>query len=477
MLPGPSPDGGGRNLRRWLPAIAALLAAAVVGLVLFAVTGDFFETGPGRYLTSDDPGGNLRGQISPLEALGVWHQVDFRLSFGNGLFEPGVLLACAVVGFGLWWCWRRREWTLLAGALAGISIYLVARPFTLAYFSAKALAVVAPLLTLVAVKALATRATAVALAVLAAYVVVAGTSSTLALRGAHVRPPERGPDLAAFRSIVDEQPTIYLGRDNFDPWELRGAHLLGYQSNDTALALGIDEVPGKNAGDAGPPAVDLDSVPARFLGAARYVVAPRTAYASRAPADFRTIKRTRWHVLWERRSELRPRRILAEGEAPGKVLNCQTARGRRLAHTSGVAYVRPEPVVGQKAAWRSERGTGDGAVPSGAVRVQELRLGPGTWDISLNYFSDVPVHVRAGSLATTLPPYVSDPSTFVSVGQVVSGGGALKVAVAVPARNRIQIVRTARLGTVAATRVDDLGRLAPLASACGKYVDWFRVTP
>jgi hypothetical protein len=473
-----------RRLRRWLPAIGALTLAGCVALVLIAVTGDFFDNGPGRYLTSNEPGGNFSGQLSPLEALGVWHRPDFRESFGNGLFgrsglfEPGALLACAVVAFGLWWCWRRREWALLSGALAGVTVYVVVLPFTLAYFSGKALVVVAPLLTLLGVKALATvsssnRARVAAIAVLGAYLLAAGASSTLALRGTHVRPAERGHDLAAFRSIVDGQPTIYLGRDNFAPWELRGARLLGFQSNSTGLALKIDEVPKKRTGEAHPPAADVDSVAPWFLAvSARYLVTPRTAYASRPPAEFRPIKRTRWHVLWERREPLKPREILAEGEAPGKVLDCRTARARRLARRRGVAYVRPAPVVGRPGAW-----VGGTTVASGGSRKQELRLGRGLWDISLRYFSDVPLRLKAGALDASLPPYVSDESTFFSAGRVVSDGETLRVTVTVPDRRRIELVRFVRLGTVAATRVDDLGRVVPLASACGKYVDWLRVSP
>jgi hypothetical protein len=49
--------------------------------------------------------------------------------------------------------------------------------------------------------------------------------------------------------------------------------------------------------------------------------------------------------------------------------------------------------------------------------------------------------------------------------------------VTVPVRRRIEATRLVRLGTLAATRVDDRGRVVPLASACGKYVDWFRVSP
>lgn len=487
---GRRPDLRRWRLRRWLPAFGVVLLAGV-GVALIAGARDFFDTGPGRYVTTKEAGGNFLGQLSPLEALGVWRQPDFRFAVPNPLLEPGILLACGVVAFGLVWCWRRREWALLAGALGGICVYVVARPFTLAYFSGKALAVVAPMLTLVAVKALVATAAkarlrgplkltagpAVATAVVAAYVAVAGASSGLVLRGAHVRPAERGPDLAAFRAEVDGEPTLYFGRDNFAPWELRGARLRGFQTYDTPLALGIADRPEKYKGDARPPAVDVDSVDNLLLGGARYLVTARTAYASVPPANFHPIDRTRWHVLWERRGSMLPREILAEGEAPGKVLDCRGRRGRQLARTPGVAYVRPPPVVGRADAWRSAAGRPKGTpgdVRSGDSRFQRLQLPPGTWDISLRYFSDVPLRMRAGSLDASLPPYLTDTSAFASAGSVVSGGGPLTVAVAVPPRRRIELLRTPRLGTLAATRIDDRGRLVPLARACGKYVDWFR---
>jgi len=72
---------------------------------------------------------------------------------------------------------------------------------------------------------------------------------------------------------------------------------------------------------------------------------------------------------------------------------------------------------------------------------------------------------------------VSDESTFFSAGRVASDGETLRVTVTVPARRQIELVRFVRLGTVAATRVDDRGQVVPLASACGKYADWLRVSP
>jgi hypothetical protein len=462
-------------------------AAVCVAAALAAGAWAFFDEGPGRYIGEDDPGGNYLGQLNPLELLGVWRQPDFRDPTPHPLLQPGVWLACLVAAYGLVWCWRRRERALVAGALAGVSIYLVALPVTLAYFSGKALTVAAVPLTLVAVTALAGAAAPshpgrrrwvpiTATLALGAYLVVAGASSALALRGAHVRPRERGPDLAAFRPLVHSGLTIYLGRDNFAPWELRGSDLRGFQAHDTPLGLGMDVPPAKVAGDSERPAADVDSVNFLLLAAARHLVTPRTPYASRPPPNYRPIRRTRWHVLWERGGPTRVRRILAEGEAPGRTLDCGTPRGRRLAAAGGVAYVRPAPVVGEAGRWSApEGGPAGGAIDNGGSRQQSLDLPPGRWDISLRYHSDVPLRVSADGLRTTMPAYIADESTFASAGTVDWGGGPLRVTVTVPQRRRVEVLRTALLGTVAATRVDRPGRLVPLSRACGRYVDWYRL--
>jgi hypothetical protein len=58
---------------------------------------------------------------------------------------------------------------------------------------------------------------------------------------------------------------------------------------------------------------------------------------------------------------------------------------------------------------------------------------------------------------------------------VRTDGGPLTVRVDVQPRRRVASLRTARLGTVVATRVDEPGRLVALRSACGRYVDWYRL--
>jgi hypothetical protein len=49
------------------------------------------------------------------------------------------------------------------------------------------------------------------------------------------------------------------------------------------------------------------------------------------------------------------------------------------------------------------------------------------------------------------------------------------VTIGVAPRRRLETLRTAQLGTLAATRVDEHGRVVPLAEACGRYVDWYRL--
>ena len=105
--------------------------------------------------------------------------------------------------------------------------------------------------------------------------------------------------------------------------------------------------------------------------------------------------------------------------------------------------------------------------------MQRLRLGKGTWEISVRYFSDVPLHLRAGPIARTLPPYVADQASFWGVGRITTPGGPLTVRIDVPARRRPDIARFVQLRSMAATRVDRTGRVVPLKRACGKYVDWF----
>ena len=58
--------------------------------------------------------GNLFGQISPFEALGIWPSGDFRLSPGDGAvpafgYYLGAAFASILLALRARVCWRRRE--------------------------------------------------------------------------------------------------------------------------------------------------------------------------------------------------------------------------------------------------------------------------------------------------------------------------------------------------------------------------------
>ncbi len=212
-------------------------------------------------------GGNFVGQLSPFEALGVWPRPDFRLATGGKWWlELGAALAAVLVVAGLVRA-GRRDRALLAAALAGLTVYVVARPTTLAYFSGKALAVASPVLALAAVSFLLAELrerrrwparTAVAAAA-GTFALLALYSSALALRAAHVRPHQRGADLSAFRPLVRNAPVLYLARDAFAGWELRGSRLAGFQPAAGPGLTTLVPVPEKTE-PAPPTAVDVDSV-------------------------------------------------------------------------------------------------------------------------------------------------------------------------------------------------------------------------
>jgi len=127
-------------------AVLVVLVAPEVGRMI-----DFhkFETfdphGPGL--------GNLFGQISPFEALGIWPSGDFRLAPGDGAvpaaaYYLGAAFATVLLLYGIWACWRRRETVVLSGLAVAAVAYLAARVGGTAYTAAKAIEIAAPLCAL-----------------------------------------------------------------------------------------------------------------------------------------------------------------------------------------------------------------------------------------------------------------------------------------------------------------------------------------
>ncbi|HYP48778.1 MAG TPA: hypothetical protein VEQ61_09105 [Thermoleophilaceae bacterium] len=467
------------------PKVLFAAGAALIAAAVLVIAGDFLgEGGAGAFLTTRGIGGNFSGHLSPLEAVGVWPSSDFRFRprGQEPLFWLIVAFGGAVALYALRRCWLRREMALLSAALGGMLIYLGARPVTLAYNSGKALVIVAPVLTLVVVRALledrphaagmrAPRRLAWA-ALALAFIAASAGSTAMALRAGVPRPQDRPDELGALRPLLRGKPTLYLGRSDWAGWDLRGARLAGFQASpvlSTPLA-GASRKPLRVREDP----ADVDTLTAAELDRYTYVVAPRSAYASAFPANFRPVRRSRSFVVWKRSGPTAPRRILREGSAPGAVLDCGSER------RPGIAFVRPAPVIAGERSWRLPAGDSPpepGAMSPGGSLVQTLDLGPGVWEISVSYLSPVELSLRAGELAATLPADADDGASLFRAGRLSVGSEGASVEVVVSAEQRRGIDRLIQLRAVAATRVDDPGRIVALRQACGQYVDWLAPEP
>jgi len=227
-----------------------------------------------RHFETFDPSGpglgNLFGQISPFEALGIWPSGDFRVAPGDGaapaaLFYLGAAFAAVLLLLGLDRCRRHRERAILAGTTAVAVLYVAARIGGTPYTAAKALEVAAPLLTLSILLPLLRRAdvsaspagggvggtspeeasatgggggfpapTGPAGLALWAYLVAAAGCSLLAFANAPVGPTSYSPALTGLRPLFASDAVLVLAPDDlladehgvpYIAWELRGGRV------------------------------------------------------------------------------------------------------------------------------------------------------------------------------------------------------------------------------------------------------------
>jgi hypothetical protein len=204
---------------------AVLIAPEIGRMIDFHAFETFDPHGPGL--------GNLFGQISPFEALGIWPSGDFRLAPGAGAvpalgYYLGAAFASILLLYGLFLCWRRRESAIVAGLAAAALAYAAARIGGTPYTAAKALEIGAPLAALVIVLPLLRRPVAWL------YLLAAGGCCLLALANAPVGPASYSPALTELRADVGEGPTLVLASrllladehgSPYIAWELRGGRV------------------------------------------------------------------------------------------------------------------------------------------------------------------------------------------------------------------------------------------------------------
>lgn len=433
--------------------------------------------------------GNLRHQLSPLEALGIWPTGEFRLSASDSshpvIFYIGALVAAAALAVGLPRWIKRHGWAVPAALATALVAYAGAALFGTVYTSAKALAITAPLIALLALGGLLQRGperpeprrrgvilglTAVALAAGMAL------SSFLVLRQAPVGPQTHADELGQLRPLVQGRKVLFLGRDNFVAYELRGSQPFTavrnyYDQNYVKPNLHLKDVFQK---------FDFDSITWKTLRRFPFVITTRAAYASGPPPGFEPIRETPDFVLWKRTGPIRRRDVLPEGDNPGAIQHCPppSAPGPPTIGRSTV-FARP-PVLG--GSWSPGP-----TVEGGSPVTQTLELPAGSWEISIQYDATQPLHVDAPGLAATLPANLDYRGSvpYFPVGELtVHRRGPVRFTVDVgdpPLAGRLLGTKSqAHLGAIAASPAGSGGpipgeaeRVIPLRRACGRYVDWF----
>ena len=137
------------------PVVRPVLLAFLVFLVLIAPEiGRMIDFHSFETFDPNGPGlGNLFGQVSPFEALGIWPSGDFRLAPGDGSvpaigYYLGAAFALVLLLYGIGRCWRRRETAILSALAAAALAYAAARIGGTPYTAAKAIEIAAPLCAL-----------------------------------------------------------------------------------------------------------------------------------------------------------------------------------------------------------------------------------------------------------------------------------------------------------------------------------------
>jgi hypothetical protein len=244
-------DGGRDRVRATVGELGAPVGFAVLALVILVAPeiGRMIDFHKFETFDPNGPGlGNLFGQVSPFEALGIWPSGDFRLAPGDGAVPAAAYYLGAAFGtvlllYGIWALWRRRETVVLSGLFVAALAYLAARVGGTAYTGGKAIEIAAPLCALTILLPLSREAVwrvplamreQIATAAFVVFIAAAGLCSALALANAPVGPGNYSPRLTGLRPLVEDGSTLVLASrelleddhgTNYIAWELRGGRV------------------------------------------------------------------------------------------------------------------------------------------------------------------------------------------------------------------------------------------------------------
>lgn len=470
--------------RRFAPyALGGLAVAAVLAAVEWGRISSFTRL---EALSPDRFGsqlGNLAQSLNPLEAFGIWPSSEFDATASSAglpaiVFYAGAALALVAFAFGLAAAVRERRYALPAAAVAALVAWGLLAIAGSPYVAAKGLAIAAPLVIAVSVRGtLGGRGPALALG--AALVLGAGLSTFLIMRAAAVGPEAHADQLATIREAVDGEDVLFLGRDDFIGWELRGSgEITGVVTNFYDVE---DAKPRFKKGEGGGEKFDVDVLFPRQLDRYPYVLTTAGGPASDVPPRFEVAAETPDFVLYERTGSTGKRRTLDEGTAVGAVLDCDSPKGSELVRAGGIATIwDPPPVIGDAGDWSPGDESVDGSPSTQTIEIPE----PGRWLISIEYDSRRPLHVVSPELGldTTIAAnldFRGETPTFPVTEVNVQEPSKATVSVEPERPNILGLLlrapNEAHLRSLTATPVDAdvIGRV-PIEEACGEYVDWYR---
>jgi hypothetical protein len=489
-----------------IPVVAAL--PEVFRLASFSSFKAFNPSGTGPTVGF----GNLRQPLNPLEAFGIWPSGEFRITPANSTtpeiaFYLGALLALLAFAWGLGRALSRRESALPSALLAATVLYLASLALGTPYTQAKALAIAAPLIMLIALRGLLSADSlageeadvpeaggaawwppgpvrpltgfAVPLLTLA-FAAAAAFSTLLPLRQSAVGPDYHLQEMLRMRPIVDGQNVLFLGRDNFVSWELIGSEVYApitnhYDVEETHALYRATDLNAK---------FDWDNLPPFVMNKFKWVVTTSAAMQSQAPPGFTPRLRTGDFILWHRNRTVGQRRTLYEPLNPGAPLDCNDPRQAPLRKVNGTATVfTVQPVVGK--VWNPSP-----ELTQTKPAHMRLYLTPGRWDLSIQYASTQALRLTANGPGLAAPFSATlrtnllfrGPSPYYPVGSFEvrrAGNVVIDVDVADPPLigRLLHTESKAYLSGLAATRADPARETVPLSQACGRYVDWYEVAP
>ncbi|MEZ5155447.1 MAG: hypothetical protein R2718_04975 [Solirubrobacterales bacterium] len=472
----------------WLRRLAPYLLGLVVVIAL-ATAGEWSRIASFSRLSALNPDrfgsdlGNLAQSLSPLQAFGIWPAGEFDATPSSAgapaaAFYVGAAIGLAALVTGLARERRERDWALPALLVAMAAVYVLAALFSSPYIAAKALAILSPVVMAIALRGtLARQGAALVLGVV--LVVAAAGSSFLVVRNAPVGPDDHARQLESFRPIVENEPVLFLGRDDFIGWELRGSgDITGIVTNFYDVE---DARPRFKKGEGGGEKFDVDAVFPATLDSFRYIIASSGGPASGVPPRFRVVEKTDDYVLYENTGRTGKRKTLDEGTAPGAVLDCTDSAQRSVARGKGTALVwNTKPVIAEPDGWRPAPTAADGAPASMKLDLPEA----GRWQISLEYDSRRPLRVTSPALgldATVAAnlDFRGETPTYPVAEVEIDEPVTAEVTVEPEEPNLIaRILRApneAHLRSLTATPLDSgaVERI-PVRQTCGQYVDWYR---